>query len=38
MAPQVTIPPPDRNSQGTWPNGEPQTVRDAADKKCSGKK
>jgi hypothetical protein len=32
MAPQIK-PPPDRKSQGTWPNGEPQTVRDAADSK-----
>jgi hypothetical protein len=37
MTPQVTTPPPDRTSQGTWPNGEPQSVRDAADIKCGTK-
>jgi hypothetical protein len=37
MAPQLP-PPPDRKSQGTWPNGEPQTVRDAADNQGSSKK
>lgn len=36
MAPQIT-PPPDRTSQGTWPNGEPESVRIAADSK-GGKK
>jgi hypothetical protein len=36
MTPQIT-PPPDRQSQGTWPNGEPQSVRDAADSKSSKK-
>jgi hypothetical protein len=36
MAPQL-IPPPDRQSQATWPNGEPQSVRDAADIKSSRK-
>ena len=35
MAPQIT-PPPDRTSQGEWP-GEPQSVRDAADKKIGEK-
>jgi hypothetical protein len=37
MAPQIT-PPPDRfTSLATWPNGEPQTVRDAADSKSGTK-
>jgi hypothetical protein len=34
MAPQIT-PPPERTSQDVWPNGEPQTVRDAADANTS---
>ena len=34
MAPQIT-PPPDRDSQATWPDGEPQKVRDAYDKTAS---
>jgi hypothetical protein len=33
---QIT-PPPDRNSQGTWPHGEPQSVRTAEDNKNNNK-
>jgi hypothetical protein len=36
MAAQIT-PPPDRNSQGTWPHGEPQSVRTAEDKNNNNK-
>jgi hypothetical protein len=36
MAPKIT-PPPDRRSQGTWPDGEPQSVRQAADAKTGSK-
>ena len=34
MAPKI-VAPPDRDSQATWPNGEPQKVRDAYDEKAS---
>lgn len=36
MAPTIT-PPPDRKSQSTWPDGEPQSVREAADAKTTTK-
>jgi hypothetical protein len=34
MAPQIT-PPPQRDSEATWPNGESQQIRDAYDEKSS---
>jgi hypothetical protein len=34
MAPEIP-PPPERDSQATWPNGEPQKIRDAYDDKSS---
>jgi hypothetical protein len=34
MAPIIT-PPPERNSQATWPNGEPVQVRIAYDTKTN---
>jgi hypothetical protein len=34
MAPIIT-PPPERNGQASWPNGEPQKVRIAYDRRTS---